>query len=125
MIVLYSDACAAVINSLAVSLASRTEPYAAGVTVSGELTPGADPQIVVTPNGVTSRVRNIVQRVTVRLVVWHVDDITALALAQLALALLDDAGFPTLTGPDTATDPESGRPIVAGTVRASMQGHLA
>lgn len=124
MITLYDDARAAAVNTLADALAGRSEPYAAGATVSGEVV-DTNPHLAVTADGVTSRVRGVVQRVTVRVTAWHDTDIEASALAQLALALLDDAGYVPLTGPFDAVDPDSGRPFAAITVRASMQGRLA
>jgi hypothetical protein len=116
--ILFDNATARVIADLLAGLAGAAP-------VSGAHVDGVTPQIVVTSDGVTSRVRGVVQRVTVRVVAWHHTDIEASALAQLALAVLDEAGHVPLTGPVDAIDPATRRPISAVTVRVNMQGRLA
>lgn len=117
MTTLYDNAIVGAVGVLAAALT--------GVTVSGRHEHGVTPQIVVTSDGVTGRVRGVMQYETVRVVAWDTTDIAARSLAQRALSALDDAGLVPLTGPIDAVDPVTRAPICAATARAAMQGYLA
>lgn len=131
---LFGDARAEVITVLNDLLVGRAEAYAVGVEVSGRLpnpdAPAPTPYLYVTSDGVPDSAWPVVQHTTIRCTAWHLTEPDAVALAQLALALLlantgttdQLAGCHWLTGPIPALDPDSGQPMAYFTVRASMQG---
>lgn len=129
--ILFPDAVGETLPIVRRALASRSEPYAAGATVSSKF-PSADdaraalPWVRVSLDG-SSRSRLVAGRAIVRVAVWHTDASRANALARLleALLLASSGGgvrsFGPNTGPLDADDPDTGEPLTAFTLAARLR----
>lgn len=119
----FPDPMLAVVEILRDSLGASVRPEAEGATVGTRVPFASDgytpdlPYLLVRSEGarVDSRV---VERVTIRVAVWHRSEALGLALAQLARAYLvsypgdsNVRGIAPLTGPLPTSDPESGSPL--------------
>lgn len=132
----FADPLAATATLLRGLLAARGEAYAAGATV-GTLQPfGAStgapafPYVGVFLDGSTAmRGRSAtLERVLLRVAVWHSSAYEAYELARLCRALLESyAGGPEVrvfapgAGPLSTSDPESGSPLSYFTLSALMR----
>lgn len=127
----FPDAQRAVRDLLRVLLASRTETYATGATVSTKGLPGADgtrplPYVQVRSDG-KFRNSRLDGRATVRVLVYHRDEGLAEELAALCEALLlsassaDVRGSTPVTGPIPTGDSETGLPLSFFTITARLR----
>jgi hypothetical protein len=124
----FPDPQRAVRDLLRVLLASRTESYAAGATVSTK--PPAEnqtlPFIQVRSDG-RFRDSRLDGRASVRVIVWHTDEGLGEELAGLCEALLlasssaDIRGSVSLTGPIPTGDPDTGAPMSYFTITARLR----
>ncbi|UJQ86802.1 tail terminator [Arthrobacter phage Reedo] len=127
MPVSFPDPQRAVRDLLRAILASRTESYAAGATVS--IKPPAEnqtlPFIQVRSDG-RFRDSRLDGRASVRVIVWHTDEGLGEELAGLCEALLlastsaDIRGCSSLTGPIPTGDPDTGAPMSYFTITARL-----
>ncbi|MGZ0151876.1 hypothetical protein ACXJJ3_32790 [Kribbella sp. WER1] len=75
------------------------------------------PLVVLSDDGTTTPQRNALERVTIRLTVWHGDPFTARALSAVCKAYLLDHYGPAvrsvapISGPFPADDPDTGEPM--------------
>lgn len=137
-VIVFADAERAAIDVLTAELSARSSlPYVTGdLTVSVDYPTGStdDPQtphLQVVLDG-TPVVFPAAEFATVRLTAWHDTRSNAKRLAALAKAVLDAHpgtadvhGFRPLTGPQPATDPDTGLAMCTLTVRVSARGHRA
>lgn len=127
MPVAFPDPQRAVRDLLRALLASRTESYATGATVS--VKPPAETQalpfIQVRSDG-RFRDSRLDGRASVRVIVWHKDEGLGEELAGLCEALLlsstsaDIRGCSSLTGPIPTGDPDTGAPMSYFTITARL-----
>jgi hypothetical protein len=129
--ILFPDAVAEALPIVRRVLTDRSEPWAAGATVSSKFPPADDtkralPWVRVSVDG-TSRSQLVNGRATVRVAVWHTDASRANALARLleALVLASPSGgirsFAPNTGPPDAEDPDTADPLSAFTLSARLR----
>jgi hypothetical protein len=129
--ILFPDAIAETLPIVRRVLATRSEPYASGATVSSKFPPTGDskpslPWVRVSVDA-TSRSQLVNGRATVRVAVWHTDASRANALARLleALLLASPSGgirsFSPNTGPLDADDPDTAEPLSAFTLAARLR----
>jgi hypothetical protein len=127
---MFPDAQLAVRNLLRSLLATRTETYASGATVSTKEIAGADgtyslPYVQVASDG-KFRNSRLDGRATVRVLVYHRDVGLGESLASLCEALLLSAsnaeirGSSSVTGPIPTDDPENGLPFSYFTITARL-----
>lgn len=127
----FPDAQLAVRDLLRALLASRTESYAQGATVSTRGLTGDDasrqlPYVQVRSDG-KFRDSRLDGRATVRVLVYHRDEGLGESLAALCEALLlsassaDVRGSSSVTGPIPTGDPETGLPLSFFTITARLQ----
>lgn len=125
--VVFPDPQPAVVALARSLLAPRSEPFAAGVTVSSKPRPeGVKPYVQVRSEG-RFRDARLNGRATIRLRVWHDDEGSGEALAALLEALLLDAssevvrGFSSVSGPLPTDDPDTGEPLSFLTLTARLR----
>ncbi|WP_050053385.1 hypothetical protein [Pseudarthrobacter siccitolerans] len=126
-VVTFPDPQLATRNLLRNLLANRTEPVAAGATVSTK--PPAEhqalPYVQVRSDG-KFRDARLNGRASVRVVVWHKDEGLGEELASLCEALLlssaspEIRGFSPLTGSIPTGDPDTGAPMSYFTLTARL-----
>lgn len=127
----FPDPRLAVRDILRAVLATREEPFVAGVTVSTKAPPISDarpvlPYIQVFSDG-RYRDTRLNGRATVRVIVWHTDDGLGERLASLCEALLLAASsaeiraISPLVGAIPTGDPDTGEPMSYFTVTARLR----
>lgn len=129
--ILFPDAQRAARDLLRALLAGRSEPEAAGVTVSTRGLPGADedrslPYVQVRSDG-KFRNSRLDGRATIRVIVWHTDEGLAEDLAALCEALIlaatstDIRSVSPVAGPIPTGDPDTGLPLSFFTITARLR----
>ncbi|MBM0205039.1 hypothetical protein JNW90_19775 [Micromonospora sp. STR1s_5] len=133
-LVVFGDAQAAAAGVIRSRLATRTEPYAASVTVAGRLPAGRSPEapqlpfvlVAVDDDRPTYPVNSVV---TLRLTVWHKDTDSAFDLAQMCRGLLLVHTGPVIrscrvaagVGPVRGVDPDTEIDLATTTVEAYVR----
>lgn len=128
-VITFPDPQKAVRDLLRTLLAGRSEPYAAGVTVSTRPPAGTSPSLPYVQVRSDGRFRDsrLDGRASVRVIVWHTDEGLGESLAGLCEALLmastsaEIRGCTSLSGPIPTGDPDTGAPMSYFTVTARLR----
>lgn len=140
-LVVYPDPVTVALPWLREVMPTRVEPYAQGTVVAAAFPaptdtdrrqPGRDyPVVVLRPAGGTSPVLSV-DRPRLDAQVWHRDEFSAQALAQLVRGLLHQLvgrgpvrSVRDFSGPTPVPDPESGQPRFLLTVELTVRGFIA
>lgn len=137
-VLVFADAERAAIDVLKAELALRTgiDYVSPAITVGVEYPGGSAgsaevPHVQVAHDG-TPTIQEAAEFATVRLTAWHTSRTSAKRLVALCKGVLDAHrgtadvhGFRPLTGPQPATDPDTGLAMCTLTVRVSVRAHLA
>lgn len=130
-VIVWPNSAAAAIDVLRSELSTRDESYAQNAEVVAHvpddrrITSG-DPLVMCRPDGATLS-RQVNQRATVRLTVWHATEFQAMALAALCQGLLvahtgtDIRACEYVSGPVPDLDPNNSQPLATCVVAAHMR----